>query len=95
MTKENDTGTAVVPPQQLSKRNIFQNFRKAQKYRVSIKEAPLKLILRTTALEKLVYILVTIKEPSILHLVGGKVTLQVRRAVNQSKKPANGKIMFL
>jgi hypothetical protein len=64
MTKENDIGTAVVPPQQHSRRrNIFQNFRKAQKYRVSIEEAPLKLILRTTALEKLVYILVTMKEP--------------------------------
>jgi hypothetical protein len=72
---------------------IFQNFRKAQKCRVSIKEALLKLILSTTALEKLVYILVTMKE--ILHMAGGKVTLQVRRAVNQSKKPANGKIMFL
>jgi hypothetical protein len=34
-------------------------------------------------------------ETSILHLAGGKVTLQARRAVNQSKKPANGKIMFV
>jgi hypothetical protein len=34
--------------------------------------------------------LVTMNETSILHLAGGKVTLQVRRAVNQSKKPANG-----
>jgi hypothetical protein len=31
-------------------------------------------------------------ETSILHLAGGKVTLQARRAVNQSKKPTNGKI---
>jgi hypothetical protein len=34
--------------------------------------------------------LVTMNETSILHLAGGKVTLQVRRAENQSKKPANG-----
>jgi hypothetical protein len=32
-------------------------------------------------------------ETSILHLAGGKVTLQARRAVNQSKKPANGKFV--
>jgi hypothetical protein len=31
---------------------------------------------------------------SILHLAGGKVTLQARRAVNQSKNPANGKFVF-
>jgi hypothetical protein len=54
-----------------------------------------KFCLRTTALEKLVYILVTMNETLILHLAGGKVTLQARRAVNQSKKPANGKIMFV
>jgi hypothetical protein len=54
-----------------------------------------KFILRTTVLEKLVYILVTMNETSILHLASGKVTLQARRAVNQSKKPANGKIMFV
>jgi hypothetical protein len=41
-----------------------------------------KIHLRTTALEKLVYILVTMNETSILHLAGGKVTLQARRAVN-------------
>jgi hypothetical protein len=50
--------------------------------------------LRTTALEKLVYILVTMIETSILHLAGGYVTLQARRAVNQSKKPANGKFVY-
>jgi hypothetical protein len=33
-------------------------------------------------------------ETSILHLQGGKVTLQVRRAVNQSKKPANWKFVY-
>jgi hypothetical protein len=47
--------------------------------------------LRTTVLEKLVYILVTMNETPILHLGGGKVTLQAWRAVNQSKKPANGR----
>jgi hypothetical protein len=46
----------------------------------------LQFYLRTTVLEKLVYILVTMNETSILHLAGGKVTLQARRAVNQSKK---------
>jgi hypothetical protein len=55
----------------------------------------IKIHLRTTALEKLVYILVSMNETSILHLAGGKVTLQARRAVNQSKKPADGKIMFV
>jgi hypothetical protein len=33
-------------------------------------------------------------ETSILHLAGGKVTLQARRAVNQSKKPANEKFVY-
>jgi hypothetical protein len=47
--------------------------------------------LRTTVLEKLVYILVTMNVTPILHLGGGKVTLQAWRAVNQSKKPANGR----
>jgi hypothetical protein len=47
--------------------------------------------LRTTVLEKLVSILVTMNETPILHLGGGKVTLQAWRAVNQSKKPANGR----
>jgi hypothetical protein len=50
--------------------------------------------LRTAVLEKLVYILVTMNETSILHLAGGKVTLQARRAVNQSKKPANEKFVY-
>jgi predicted small integral membrane protein len=53
-----------------------------------------KCSLRTTALEKLVYILVTMNETSILHLAGGKVTLQARRAVNQIKKPANSKFVY-
>jgi hypothetical protein len=53
----------------------------------------LQFYLRTTVLEKLVYILVTMNETSILHLAGGKVPLQARRAVNQSKKPANGKFV--
>jgi hypothetical protein len=46
----------------------------------------LQFYLHTTVLEKLVYIFVTMNETSILHLAGGKVTLQARRAVNQSKK---------
>jgi hypothetical protein len=50
--------------------------------------------LRTAVLEKLVYILVTMNETSILHLASGKVTLQARRAVNQSKKPANEKFVY-
>jgi hypothetical protein len=33
-------------------------------------------------------------ETSILHLAGGKVTLQARRAVNQGKKPANEKFVY-
>jgi hypothetical protein len=33
-------------------------------------------------------------ETSILHLAGGKVTLQARWAVNESKKPANGKFVY-
>jgi hypothetical protein len=33
-------------------------------------------------------------ETSILHLAGGKVTLQARRAVHQSKNPANGKFVY-
>jgi hypothetical protein len=56
------------------------------------KKVSVKIILRTTALEKLVYISVTMNETSILHRAGGKVTLQARGAVNQSKKSANGKI---
>jgi hypothetical protein len=43
------------------------------------------MYLRTTVLQKLVYILVTMNETSILYLADGKVTLQARRAVNQSK----------
>jgi hypothetical protein len=49
--------------------------------------------LRTTVLEKLAYILVTMNETSILHLADGKVTLQARRAVNQTSS-AGVKLIF-
>jgi hypothetical protein len=60
--------------------NKFSN-RQDKKSAMSDKNA----CLRTTVLEKLVYILIIMNETSILHLAGGKVTLQARRAVNQSK----------
>jgi hypothetical protein len=48
----------------------------------------------TVASQLEIGLLVTMNETSFLHLAGGKVTLQARWAVNQNKKPANGKIVF-